>query len=215
MDVPNATVQTDATDTIPLVNNASPVINPTIKEANADEENSTTSSYMRRQSSGSFTAGSDSVKALTIIAEMLDTYNNMIETNTKSIQENAAVQKTNFFAMQTSLESVIDAINHISQRAASLETTAQKNAENLSAISDELVAQSNPIVHNRMDEIKQKIDETERDIVFLKNCVESSSESIQIIEGRLGHLEGRVSNIERLLTKHKKQHQNDVVAKMA
>jgi hypothetical protein len=28
-------------------------------------------------------------------------------------------------------------------------------------------------------------------------------------------LEGRVSNIERLLTKHKKQHQNDVVAKMA
>jgi predicted nuclease with TOPRIM domain len=215
MDVPNAPVQTDAIDSIPLVNNASPAINSTIKEANADEENSTTSSYMRRQSSGSFTAGSDSVNALTIIAEMLDTYNNMIETNTKSIQENAAVQKTNFFAMQTSLESVIDAINHISQRAASLEDTVQKNAENLAAISDKLVAQSNPIVYNRMDDIQQRIEKTERDIVFLKNCVESSPESVQIIKSRLGHLEGRVSNIERLLMKHKKQHQNDVVAKMA
>jgi hypothetical protein len=215
MDSLNETVQHGVTDSIHSVNNAFPANNSTIEEANANEENSTTSSYLRRQSSGSFTAGSDSAKALTIISEMLERYNNMIETNTKSIEENASVQLTNFFALQTSLESVIDAINHISQRAAGLEETAQKNAEMLAAISNELVAQSNPIVHNRLDEITQRIEETERDIVYLKDCAVSSSESIQIIEGRLGHLEGRVSNIERLLTRHKNRHQNDVAAKMA
>jgi hypothetical protein len=215
MDFPNEAVQPGVTDSIHSVNNASPVINSTIEEDNADEENSTTSSYLRMQSSGSFTAGSNSVKALAIISEMLERYNNMIETNTKSIEENAAVQLTNLFALQTSLESVIDAINHISQRAASLEETAQKNAEKLGIISNELVAQSNPIVHNRFDEITQRVEETERDIVYLKNYAKSSSESIQIIEGRLGHLEGRVSNIERLLMRHKNRHQNDVAAKMA
>jgi predicted nucleic acid-binding Zn-ribbon protein len=181
----------------------------------SDDENSTASSYMRRQSSGSFTAGSDSVKALTIISEMLETYNSMIEANTNSIKENAALQETNFTAMRSALESVIDAINGISQRSLNLEDTSRKNAEKLSSISDELIERSTPFLHKRLDEYQSRIEANERDIVYLKDCVESSSESVQIIEGRLGNLEGRVSNIERLLMKHKKRNQNDVTAKTA
>jgi hypothetical protein len=178
-----------------------------------DGDGSTTSSYLRRQSTGSFTAGSDSVKALTIISDMLETYNKMIEANTNSIKENATNQDANFAAMRSALESVIDAINGISQRALSLEDAARENADKLATISDDIAARNDSTVHARLVEFQRSLEENTGGIVELKERADASSESMCIIECRLSNLEGRVSNIERLMMGGKKQNQN--AAKMA
>jgi predicted nucleic acid-binding Zn-ribbon protein len=178
-----------------------------------DGDGSTTSSYLRRQSTGSFTAGSDSVKALTIISDMLETYNKMIEANTNSIKENATNQDANFAAMRSALESVIDAINGISQRALSLEDAARENADKLATISDDIAARNDLTVHARLVEFQRSLEENTGSIVELKERANASSESMCIIECRLSNLESRVSNIERLMMGGKKQNQN--AAKMA
>ena len=183
--------------------------------AGNDEEDPTTSSLLRRQSTGSFTTGSDGIKALSIISEMLGTYNNMIEANTNSIKDNALQQDTNFAAMRTAIESVIDAINGISERTLNLEETARENSKTLATIRDRVLAGNDPVVYNQMEQVQRKVDEHLRQISYLKDCAESSSESMSIIEGRLGNLESRVTNIERLLMKPKRHQQNDVAAKMA
>ena len=170
---------------------------------------------LRRQSTGSLTANSETSKALSIISEMLEGYNNMIESNTNSINQNATLQNANYGAMRSVLDSIINAINGMSQRASKLEEAAKANAEILTSISDVILGGEVSTLRSRLDQFQLKVEENARDIAYLKDCVESSSESMNIIESRLGSIEGRVSNIERLLMKHKNQQKNHVSAKMA
>ena len=180
-----------------------------------NDEEFATSPHLRRQSTGSFTAGSDSIKALATISEMLRTYNILIEANTNSIKDNILQQDTNFAAMRSAIESVINAINGISERTLNLEETARENSKMLTTINNSVLARNSAMGDNRMEQFQLKVDEQTREIAYLKYCAESSSESMTIIEGRLGNLESRVSNIERLLMKPKKRQHNDVAAKMA
>ena len=181
---------------------------------NLDGEGRTFSS-LRRQSTSSLTANSDASKALSIITEMLEGYTNMIESNTNSINQNAVLQNANYGAMRSVLDSIIDAVNGISQRASILEDVAQANGEKLTSISDLVLGEGDSMLHSKLDQFRLKVEENTRDIAYLKDCVESSSESMNIIENRLGSIEGRVSNIERLLMKHNNQRKNHVSAKMA
>lgn len=148
-------------------------------EATNDDNGSTTSSYLRRQSTGSFTTGSDSVKALTIITDMLEAYNKMIEEHTNSIKENAANQDTKFAAMRLALESVIEAINGISQRALSLKNAARKNADKLATISNDIATQNDLTVDARLVEFQCSLEEN---ISSIEERADASSELMCIIE---------------------------------
>lgn len=172
-------------------------------EATNDDNGSTTSSYLRRQSTG--TTDSESVKLLTIITDMLEAYNKMIEAHTNSIEENAANQDTNFAAMRLALESVIEVINGILQRALSLKNAARKNADKLATISNDIATQNDLTVDARLVEFQCSLEEN---ISSIKERADASSESMCIIECHPSNLEDRVSNIERLVMSGKKQNQN-------
>lgn len=201
-------------------NNQSDTENDEAVEAATDNEQANASFICRRQSTGSFTTTTqatttDTTSALALISDMLGTYNQMIEANTNAIQENAEMQAMNFSLMRSALDSIIDAINGITQRAVNLEAAARTNADNLTTLKEEAIAGNNMILHNRLDDIGRLIDMNAREMVDCKNGADALSESVRIIAGRVGSLENRVSNMERLLMTPRKQNQNDVAAKMA
>jgi hypothetical protein len=94
-----------------------------------------------------------------------------------------------------------------------LEDAARENADKLATISDDIAARNDSTVHARLVEFQRSLEENTGGIVELKERADASSESMCIIECRLSNLEGRVSNIERLMMGGKKQNQN--AAKMA
>ena len=200
-------------------NNQSDTENDEAVEAATDNEQANASFICRRQSTGSFTTTTqatttDTTSALALISDMLGTYNQMIEANTNAIQENAEMQAMNFSLMRSALDSIIDAINGITQRAVNLEAAARTNADNLTTLKEEAIAGNNMILHNRLDDIGRRIDMIAREMVDCKNGADALSESVRLIEVRVGSLESRISNMERLM-KPRKQNQNDVAAKMA
>ncbi|KAL3782776.1 hypothetical protein HJC23_003097 [Cyclotella cryptica] len=192
------------------------VNNERVSDSDTNNEQVDATSIYRRQSTGSFTAhtsGNDTANALALISDMLATYNDMIEKNTNTIKENAAIQDANFAALRSTLESIIDAVNGITLRALNLENAARNNTETLAALNDGMTAGTNMAGHGRFDDFQRQVAKLERDISEIKDSDESTSESIDIIERRLGSLESRLSKIERLLMKYRKH--NDVAAKMA
>jgi len=182
---------------------------------NNAEEDSTLASYLKKQSVRSVPSGGDSMKALTIIYEMLVTYNNMIEANTNSIKENSSLQDSNFAAMRSVLDYVINAINGISQRVLALEDGAHKSDEVLTAIGIEVASGIHPTAQTRLGEFDSRVEKNEMDMAFLKESTQSIYESVMMIEGRLETLENRLSNIGSFLMRLKKHNQNEAVAKMA
>ena len=139
---------------------------------NVDREGQISPS-LRRQSTGSLTANSETSKALSIISEMLEGYNNMIESNTNSINQNAVLQNANYGAMRSVLDSIINAINGMSQRASKLEEAAKANAEILTSISDVILGEEVSTLRSKLDQFQLKVEENARDIAYLKDCGES------------------------------------------
>lgn len=179
------------------------------------EQVDTTFSY-RRQSTGSLTADtsqSDCTNALTLISDMLETYNEMIQNNT--IKENAAIRDGNAAMTRETLESLIEAINGIAKRTLHLEDSANKACDEVTKLKEETVAGNNMIVDSRLDYLNVRVHTNSRDIAALKLSTKSCKDKIISFEETLGRLEDRVSSIERFFMNPQKRCRNDMSAKTA
>lgn len=181
------------------------------------EQVDTTFSY-RRQSTGSLTADtsqSDCTNALTLISDMLQTYNEMIQNNTNAIKENAAIRDGNAAMTRETLESLIEAINGIAKRTLHLEDSANKACNEVTKLKEETVAGNNMIVDSRLDDLNVRVQTNSRDIAALKLSTKSCKDKIISFEETLGRLEDRVSSIERFFMNPQKRCRNDMSAKTA
>lgn len=191
------------------------VNNQQVGDNNSSHEQVGNTSIYRRQSTSSFTAhttGNDNTHALALISDMLATYNDMIEKNTNAINENAAIQETDFAAMRSTLESIIDAINGITLRTLNLEIATRQNTEALTALDEGMNAGTNVAALGHLKDFHCRVEKIEHDVLEVKDSQESTNGSFDIIERRLASLESRISNIENFLMKLRK---HDFAAKMA